>query len=67
MDITQALKSGTNQLEIEVTNTWHNRLVGDQQLPENKRITWTTAPFRLEGKPLLEAGLFGPVKLLLKE
>lgn len=67
VNITNALKSGVNQLEIEVSNTWHNRLIGDQRLPENKRITWTTAPFRLEGKPLLEAGLFGPVKLLLEE
>jgi hypothetical protein len=33
LDITPALKTGTNQLEIAVTNTWHNRLVGDEQFP----------------------------------
>ena len=33
LDISPALKTGTNQLEIAVTNTWHNRLVGDEQFP----------------------------------
>ena len=33
IDISSALKSGSNQLEIAVTNTWHNRLVGDEQYP----------------------------------
>jgi hypothetical protein len=59
--IDQQLKQGENKLEIAVTNTWANRIKGDHDLPENKRITWTTAPYRLEGKPLLPAGLFGPV------
>jgi hypothetical protein len=61
VDITKALKQGNNQLKIEVTNTWANRIMGDQRLPEDKRITKTNAPYRLEGKPLLEAGLLGPV------
>ena len=64
VDISKALKKGTNSLTIEVTNTWANRLMGDQRLPENKRITKTTAPYRLEGKPLQEAGLLGPVVLM---
>jgi len=33
LDISSALKPGANQLEIAVTNTWHNRLVGDEQFP----------------------------------
>jgi hypothetical protein len=33
LDVTSALKPGTNRLEIAVTNTWHNRLVGDEQFP----------------------------------
>lgn len=33
IDLTPALVSGTNQLSIDVTNTWHNRLVGDEQFP----------------------------------
>ncbi|GAB3996909.1 glycosyl hydrolase [Spirosoma daeguense] len=64
IDITKFLKSGQNQLTINVSNTWANRLIGDQFLPETKRITRTTAPFRLQGKPLLEAGLLGPVRIV---
>jgi hypothetical protein len=33
LDITSALKPGKNQAHITVTNTWHNRLVGDEQFP----------------------------------
>jgi len=38
MDITSALKTGANKLEIRVTNTWANRLIGDEQEPED--CTW---------------------------
>ncbi|MFY7839562.1 MAG: glycosylhydrolase-like jelly roll fold domain-containing protein [Lacibacter sp.] len=58
-----ALRKGANTLEIEVTNTWHNRLIGDELLPKEKRFIWTTAPFRLGGKPLLPAGIVGTVRL----
>ncbi len=64
VDITKAIKQGSNELTIEVTNTWANRMIGDHRLPEEKRITRTTAPYRLEGKPLLEAGLLGPVVIV---
>ena len=65
LDITKALKLGENKIEIAVTNTWHNRLIGDSFLPVEKRITWTTAPFRLKDKPLLPAGIIGEVKIHL--
>jgi hypothetical protein len=32
-DVTAALRAGENVLELEVCNTWHNRLVGDEQFP----------------------------------
>lgn len=64
LDVSKALRPGNNKIEIEVSNTWANRLIGDMHLPENKRITWTTAPLSiLEGKPLLKAGLEGTVRI----
>src|SRR5688572_25614637 len=66
LDITKAITVGENKIEIEVTNTWHNRLIGDNLLPLEKRVTWTTAPFRLKDKPLLPAGLVGDVKIIIR-
>jgi hypothetical protein len=60
VDISKALKPGVNQIKIAVTNTWANRLMGDHRLPKEKQTTWTNAPYRLEGKPILPAGLIGP-------
>ena len=34
-DITRYLKPGVNIIEIDVTNTWVNRLIGDEQFPED--------------------------------
>ncbi|TKC02368.1 glycosyl hydrolase [Pedobacter cryotolerans] len=67
LEVSKALKQGENKIEIQVSNTWANRLIGDSKLPVEKRITNTTAPFRLEGKPLNPAGLFGPVTLKIEE
>ncbi len=64
VEITAALRVGGNQLRVDVTNTWFNRLALDRTLPEEQRLTWTTAPERTAGKPLLAAGLLGPVTLL---
>ncbi len=56
-----ALKAGSNQLEIEVANLWPNRLIGDLSLPKDQRFTWTTRnPFKKDS-PLLPSGLLGPV------
>ena len=67
LNISKAIKKGENSITIAVVNTWANRLIGDSKLPEDKRITKTTAPFRLEGKPLNPAGLFGPVVIQVEE
>jgi len=64
VNISTALKTGDNQIKIEVSNTWANRLIGDHALPKEKQITSVNGEYRLEGKPLLEAGLLGPVKIV---
>jgi hypothetical protein len=64
VDVTAAVRPGSNDLAIDVTNTWANRLIGDHALPPEKRVSFMRAPYRLEGQPLLEAGLLGPVSLL---
>jgi hypothetical protein len=78
-DLSGGVKVGENELEIAVTNTWQNRLIGDAGLPNEKQLTRTnvrcpldyrqTAPGRriLRGywpqDPLASAGLLGPVQL----
>ncbi len=61
-DITQYLQVGENQIEIRVTNTWHNRLSYDASLPKAKRKTWTFAGPK-PNMPMEPAGLLGPVVL----
>lgn len=37
LDITKAARAGENAMEIEVVNLWINRMIGDEQLPEDGR------------------------------
>ena len=34
-DVTKVLKTGRNTLEVNVVNLWINRMIGDEQLPED--------------------------------
>ena len=77
VELTGALKAGKNELEIEVTNAWANRLVGDAGLPPEQRVTVSNMQFE-KGKRTLKAfqgfasedalqpsGLVGPVRIEL--
>ena len=61
VDITKAIKPGTNKLEIKVVNTWMNRLVGDSMLPVDQRKTSSVVLGPGPGSGLESSGLLGPV------
>lgn len=63
VNITEALIQGENNLEIQVTNLWVNRLIGDQQPDTKEKITFVSNPFYRADSPLKPSGLFGPVKI----
>jgi hypothetical protein len=64
VDITEAMKSGSNQLEIEVVNFWPNRIIGDAALPKERRLTRTNIRKLTADTKLMDSGLFGPVTIL---
>ena len=68
-DITEYVKGKkTVELEIKVTNTWRNNLIGDNLKPVAERTTYTTFPyFFRDGDELSPSGLFGPVSLIKVE
>ena len=63
VDITSAVKEGANTLEIEVTDTWYNRLAYDAGRPAAERRTWTISGPR-KGSAMRDSGLLGPVKVV---
>jgi hypothetical protein len=67
VDVTDALRPGANRLEVEVTNQWTNRLIGDRAAPPDRRVLGANAPAPGGfGAPaaLQESGLLGPVTLI---
>jgi hypothetical protein len=69
VDISQMLKKGKNTVEIEVTNTWANRILGDEIYsaepnPENK--IWTNARYRMNSKQPVNSGLAGKIIIVTK-
>ena len=65
IDITSALKKGNNELQISVTNTWVNRLIGDAQPDVQEKMTFTTMPFYKKDADLPPSGLIGPIKMVV--
>ncbi len=75
VDLTGVARAGENQLEIDVTNLWVNRLIGDAALPPEKRLTKTNVALYPDDRklrafqgftardPLATSGLLGPVRL----
>ena len=66
LDVTDALKSGVNTLEVQVTNLWPNRLIGDHQPGAGPPQAWTSFNPFPPNTPLSPSGLMGPVTLIEK-
>jgi hypothetical protein len=64
VEATTFLKKGENILEVEVVNTWVNRLVGDSRLPVSERKTWALVNNFRPDTRTDPAGLIGPVRIL---
>ena len=63
LNVSSALKQGNNTLEVEVINTWKNRLIGDHPLPKNERLVESKINPWNGDTNLQKSGLFGPVVL----
>jgi hypothetical protein len=68
VEITDAVKPIGNVLEIDVINGWWNRVLADEDLPAEKRLTKTNIRIKESHKrrgPAVPqpAGLFGPVTI----
>jgi hypothetical protein len=60
-DVKGLVRPGKNELKIEITNLWANRIVGDEKLPREKRVTRITQKLPVQGPH--PSGLLGPVQL----
>ena len=70
VEISKELQKGNNTLDIEVVNSWYNRVAGDQTFPDKKQYTSTNINLKRDfrGRPLDEiplepSGLLGPVTI----
>ncbi|MFL6631901.1 MAG: glycosyl hydrolase [Massilia sp.] len=61
-DLRGRLRPGANRLDIEVTNLWVNRLIGDAQ-PGAVKVTRASGIYAASA-PLRASGMMGPVRLL---
>ena len=63
LDITDSLIEGRNNVELEVTNLWPNRIIGDAQPSATQTYTRTNIRKYSANSPLLPSGLIGPIAI----
>ena len=64
VDVTSALKPGSNELDVKVTNGWANRIIGDRQPNVTKTYTFTSPKFYNAKSQLWPSGMLGPVQII---
>ncbi|MDR2038466.1 MAG: glycoside hydrolase family 2 [Bacteroidales bacterium] len=64
INVSPYIQKGENTIEVEVVNTWVNRLLGDSKLPENERVVYSDkSPWKNDSQAQA-SGLTGPVQLV---
>lgn len=66
VDVTNALHTGNNRIEIKVVNLWPNRLIGDKQAGA-AAVAFAPQARYGASSPLLPSGLLGPVRLVAND
>lgn len=61
VDISNAVRKGTNTLEVDVVNTWLNGLIGDGKKTESERKLFVSTKSWNAKAPLTSSGLLGKV------
>ncbi|WP_345948962.1 glycosyl hydrolase [Mucilaginibacter sp. PAMB04274] len=64
LNLTGVLVKGKNSLQVEVINTWRNRLLGDRELPLKDRRVRSRISIENKNDTLQPSGLFGPVAIV---
>ncbi len=63
-EVTDVLRPGANDLQVEVTNLWVNRLIGDRQANAEPKYTFSVPALYKADSELLPSGLIGPVAII---
>lgn len=63
LEIGHLLRDGSNTIEIEVTNSLYNRMIGDSSLKEDERFTHSSFPLVTPDTALIPSGISGGVEI----
>jgi len=67
VEITKALQTGSNKLNIRVVNGWTNRIKGVHDGEIKDENIWTNATYWIADQPLQPSGLLGPLTLTVSD
>ncbi len=67
LDISPYLKKGKNHLEISVANSLMNRMIADEALPQEERITFAFPSIIKADSQSTASGIIGPLRLVIRK